>query len=198
MRRIIAFDRVSADGYFAATDGGLDWVVPEEEIDSSATKNLDATDTILFGRRTYQQFEGFWPKAVQSPASVDPHGTRRLSPELLALGKWIDDANKVVFSRTLKEVTWKNSRLLREIDPREIEAMKKRPGKDMMIFGSGSVVSELTKHGLIDEYHFVVGPVLLGSGQQMIRGVPGPSRLDLLDAKTYRSGNVVLRYARAS
>ena len=108
----------------------------------------------------------------------------------------LNEATKLVFSRTLKSVTWKNSRLVRELEPREIEAMKKQPGKDMIVFGSGSVVSQLTQHGLIDEYQFVVTPVLLGSGRSLISGVPTASKIDLLEARPQRSGNVMLRYAR--
>jgi dihydrofolate reductase len=104
----------------------------------------------------------------------------------------------LVFSRTLKDVTWRNSRLLHELDPHEVEAMKKRPGRDMMVFGSGSIVSQLTQHGLIDEYQFVVCPILLGSGQPLLSGMSKNSRLDLLETKRYQSGDVMLRYARAN
>jgi dihydrofolate reductase len=103
---------------------------------------------------------------------------------------------KFVFSKTLQDVTWQNSRLLRELDPREIETMKRQPGKDMMVFGSGSIVSQLTQHGLIDEYQFVVCPILLGSGQPLLRGVSKRLRLELLEAKTLPSGDVILRYVR--
>jgi dihydrofolate reductase len=105
---------------------------------------------------------------------------------------------KLVFSRTLKDVTWRNSRILHELDPREIETMKRQPGKDMIVFGSGSIVSQLTQHGLIDEYQFVVCPILLGSGQPLLSSVSKNSRLDLLEAKPYQSGDVMLRYARAN
>lgn len=197
MRRIVAFNRVSADGYFAAADGGLGWVVPEPELDRSAADNLGGADTILFGRRTYEMFESFWPHAVgDSDTARDPHAPGRVSPEMRALGIWINEATKIVFSRTRQDVTWRNSRLRPEFDPREIEALKGEPGKDIMIFGSGSIVSLLTRHGLIDEYRFVVGPVLLGSGRPLVGGVPESLRLDLLEAKAYPSGNVVLRYAR--
>jgi dihydrofolate reductase len=103
---------------------------------------------------------------------------------------------KLVFSRTMKDVTWRNSRLLRELDPREIETIKRQPGKDMIIFGSGSIVSQLTEQELIDEYQFAVCPVLLGSGQALLSGVSKRLPLDLLEAKPLPSGNVMLRYAR--
>ena len=197
MRRIVAFDRVSADGYFAGPDGNLDWTVPDQEIDKSAAGRLLGTGTILFGRRTYEQFEAFWPHVLDdSPTAPDPHAALRRSPELRAMAVWINEATKVVVSRTRKDVSWKNSRLLHEFDPGAIEAMKRQPGTDIMIFGSGSIVSQLTQHGLIDEYQFIVNPIVLGSGRQLVSGLSKSVRLDLQEAKQYPSGNVMLRYAR--
>lgn len=98
----------------------------------------------------------------------------------------------------MKDATWEPSRLLRELDPREIEAMKAQPGEDLIVFGSGSIVSELTRHGLIDEYQFAVCPVLLGSGRSLVRGVSKRLALDLPEAKRLPSGDVILRYARST
>lgn len=197
MRRIVTFNRVTADGYFAGPDGNLDWVVPDDEADKAGAEAIPGFDTILFGRRTYEQFAGFWPRAVDdSPAVPDPHGAGRRSGAMHAMAIWLNEATKFVFSRTLQDVMWRNSRLLHELDPREIAAMKMQPGKDMIVFGSGSVISQLTQHGLIDEYQFVVSPILLGSGRPLLAGVSKSLRLDLLEAKAYQSGNVMLRYAR--
>ncbi len=204
-RRIVTFNHVSADGYFSRPDGSLSWVVQDAELDRSVattieqSKRDEGNDTLLFGRRTYEQFEAFWPHALgDSPTSPDPHHAGRSSPEMRAMAVMLNEATKLVFSRSRQKVTWKNSRLLHEIDPREIEALKAQPGKDIMIFGSGSVVSQLTQRGLIDEYQFVVGPLVLGSGRQLITGVPQSLKLDLLEARAYPSGNVKLRYARSS
>src|SRR6185295_14776349 len=104
-------------------------------------------NTILFGRRTYDLFEAFWPHALDDSATApDPHMAGRRSEAVRGMAIWINEATKVVFSRTRKDVTWKNSRLFHEFDPSEIEALKRQPGKDMMIFGSGSIVSLLTQH----------------------------------------------------
>jgi len=196
LRRILAFDRVSADGYFAASDGGLDWVVQDEEVDREGAAGIPRVDTILFGRRTYEQFASFWPHvSPDAPTAPDPHGPRR-SKEILAFARILNEANKVVFSRTLPEATWRNSHLRRELDPREIQAMKDEPGKDMIIFGSGSIVSRLAEHGLIDEYQLVVSPVLLGSGRPLVSGLGQSVPLALLAVRQYPSGNVMLRYAR--
>src|SRR5437899_10500988 len=95
----------------------------------------------------------------------------------------------------MKDVTWRNSRVLRELDPREIEIMKGQPGKDLIVFGSGSIVSQLTHHGLIDEYQFVVCPVFLGDGRRLLEGVSKSVTLELLEARKHPSGDVSLRYA---
>jgi hypothetical protein len=81
MRKIVMFNRVTADGYFAGTDGSLDWVVPDEELDRAAGEGMPGTGTILFGRRTYESFERFWPHVVED--TPDPHDPERRSPEIL-------------------------------------------------------------------------------------------------------------------
>ena len=199
MRRIVMFNRVSADGFFAAADGNLDWIVRDEEVDRHGASGIPSTDTVILGRRTYEQFASFWPQVLDSPAPVDPHGPGGFSPELHAFARALTDMTKVVFSTTLKDVTcmWKNSRLQRDIDPDAIAAMKRQPGKDMIIFGSGSIVTQLTRHGLIDEYQIIVNPVLLGSGQPLLAGLSRTAALELLEARRFPSGNVMLRYARA-
>lgn len=185
MRRIVVFDRVSADGFFSSLDGRLDWVVPDEELDRAGAEAMPNADTILFGRRTYDMFESFWP-----------HATDDADPVRRAMARWINDATKLVFSRSRKDVSWQNSRLLHALDPRAIEALKKERGKDMMLFGSGSIVSQLTQHGLIDEYQLVVNPILLGSGRTLLAGVSKTTRLELAQARPSSAGNVLLRYVR--
>jgi len=195
MRRIVTFNRVTADGYFAGPDGNLDWVVPDKEIDKAGAEAIPGFDTILFGRRTYELFAAFWPHALDDSTAADPHDAGRRSPEMRAMAVGLNKMRKLVFSRTLKEVTWENSQVLRELHPGKIEAMKRQPGKDIIVFGSGSIVSQLTQHGLIDEYQFAVSPILLGSGRPLLNGSSKGLRLELLEAKAYHSGNIILRYA---
>lgn len=197
MRKIIAYDRVSADGYFSTPDGKLDWTVPDPEIErGAADSSAEGPGTMLFGRRTYDIFESFWPHAVDdSDSSPDPHRAGRRNPELRAMATYINAAEKIVFSRTKPEVTWNNARLARDIDAGEIEALKASPGRDIMLFGSGTVVSKLTELGLVDEYTLIVSPVLLGGGAPLVAGVPRHTKLALLEAKPSAAGNVLLRYA---
>jgi dihydrofolate reductase len=200
MRRIVMFNRVTADGYFAGPDGNLDWVVQDEALDKEAASASASPGigTILFGRRTYEIFEDFWRQFDDDGAATvpNPHVPGQVSQELRAMADFINGATKVVYSRTLEDVTWRNSRLLREFDPQEIEAMKSEPGKTIRVFGSGSVVSQLSEHGLIDEYQVVVNPILIGSGRPLLGEISLSSRLSLLEAKAYPSGNVKLRYER--
>lgn len=204
MRPLFMFNRISADGYFARPEGkshdDLSWVVPEDAIDKAGAAASAGVDTILFGRRTYDMFESFWPHALETAkaggAVEDPHGPGRTSPELRAMAEMINEANKIVYSRRRKEVTWNNSRLRSSFDPNEIREMKKSPGKGMIVFGSGSIVSLLAENDLIDEYQVVVSPLLLGNGEAFVSGIEKVTRLTLLEAKGYPSGNVMLRYRR--
>jgi len=192
------FNWVTADGYFAAPDGNLDWVVPDEEQAKMAAKDISGFDTVLFGRRTYEIFEAFWGHVVVDDAGTvpDPHHPGRRSSEHGAVAIALNNMSKMVFSRTIKEVTWRKSRLLRDFVPREIETKKRQPGKDIIVFGSGSLVSQLTQHGLIDEYQFGVCPILLGSSHSLLSCVSKSLQLELLEAKPLSSGDVMLRYGR--
>jgi dihydrofolate reductase len=190
-RKIIVFDHVSADGYFTASDAQLDWVVPEEALDKAAAGSLRGADAMLFGRKTYEMFASFWPHATDKA----PHGPQH-SPEIAAMARWINEATKIVVSTTLREVTWRGSRIERTLDRAAIEAITRAPGKDIMVFGSGSVASRLTELGLVDEYQLVIAPVLLGTGRPLVSGITKRTPLRLVEATPFPSGNVKLRYAR--
>jgi dihydrofolate reductase len=196
MRQIVLFNRISADGYFAGPHGELDFAVPDDELERDAVLSLPEADTILFGRKTYQSFEGFWRHALDDANTApDPHSEGHRSEGLRKMAVWINHAHKLVFSKKLSDVTWKNAQLLRSLEAQQVEALKREAGRGIMVFGSGSIASQLTQHRLVDEYVFVVSPVALGSGTTLLRDVSKSLRLRLLEAKSYASGNVRLRYA---
>ena len=197
-RRIVAFNNVSADGYFAAPNGNLDWVVEDQKMDEFVGEAVErgGTDTFLFGRKTYQMFASFWPHVLDdSDTAPDPHHPEHVSKDLRAMAEMLNETPKIVFSKSLKEATWANSRIIRTFDPKEIVKMKAERGQDMMIFGSGSITTELTRHGLIDEYLFAVSPILLGSGRNLVSGVPANLKLERRAEKRFPSGKVLLQYA---
>lgn len=198
MRRIHMFDRISADGYFGGPDGNLDWVVQDEALERDTMANRGNHDAMMFGRKTYEGFKSFWPSAVDaSPTSPAPHGPARRNEALKAMGEFIIRSTKYVFSHTLKDASWAGTEILGAFDPNKVEAIKRGPGGDILIFGSGSIASLLTAHGLIDEYTFIVSPFVLGDGQRAIRDVSANVKLTLEEVKPYPTGNVMLRYAKA-
>lgn len=185
MRKIIVFNLISLDGYFAGEDGDISWHNVDAEFNKFAIEQTSQFGGIIFGRTTYQIFEDFWPKAL-----VDP----KTSDDDRKIAQIINDTWKLVFSKTLKQVTWKNSNLFREIDPDEIKKWKQYPGKDMVIFGSGTIVQQFTNLGLIDEYKFLVNPVVLGKGKPMFANLKEKLNLKLIDTRTFKNGNVLLDY----
>src|SRR5947208_605791 len=197
MRRIVMFNWLTTDGYFSGPDGNLDWVVPDEEQAKAAARDIANCDTVLFGRRTYERFERFWRHADDDASTApDPHRPGQRSREHRTIAVALNEMTKLVFSRTLKDVTWKNARLLHELDPREIETMKSRPGKDMIVFGSGSIVSQLTQHGLIDEYRRneradVLQTIGCGMRDDDTKG-ERRDRLLKFDATVHRDQNIVV------
>ncbi len=114
-RRIVMFNWVTADGYFTASDGNLDWVVPDKEQAKAAAEGIPNFDTVLFGRRTYELFEGYWRHAVVDDSGTipDPHDPGRRSSEHGAIAVALNRMTKLVFSRTMTDAAWSNSRLLR-------------------------------------------------------------------------------------
>ncbi|HEY0250676.1 MAG TPA: dihydrofolate reductase family protein [Kofleriaceae bacterium] len=191
MRRIHMFQRVSADGYFSDPHGSIEWVTQDPDLDAEARTSMPEADAMMFGKTTYVGFKSFWPTATNAA----PHGPPRTSDAIAAMGTWINSMTKYVFSHSYKDDSWANTQLLGAFDPEKVEAIKRGPGKAIMIFGSGAITSLLTKHGLVDDYTFVLSPIVLGQGAHPIRDA-GRVDLELVEAKTFATGNVRLRYRK--
>jgi len=101
---------------------------------------------------------------------------------------------KIVFSSTLEKVTWNNSKIFKEVNPQEIKKLKQEPGKDIVIFGSGTIVQAMTNLNLIDEFRLMINPVILGQGKPMFKDMKDKVNLKLLNTKTFKNGNVLLFY----
>jgi dihydrofolate reductase len=109
----------------------------------------------------------------------------------------MNNLSKIVFSKTLEKVDWKNSRLVKGNITEEILKLKQQPGKDMVIYGSGSIVSALTQLCLIDEYQIFVNPIVIGSGKPLFKGLKNRLNLELIKTKTFNCGVVLLHYQHA-
>jgi len=199
MRRLVMFNRVTADGYFASEDGKLDWVIPDPEVDKLGATGTGEFDTVVLGRKTYEMFASFWPHIDEhSDTAPNPHDPRKVSKEMKEMGKMLNAATKLVFSSTLRNPTWQNTRILSRLDPVGFAAIKKGPGKDMIMFGSGTITSQLTEHGLIDEYQYIVSPIILGKGKKLIDNVSKSVKLELVDQKSFPTGTQLLKYVPAT
>ncbi len=184
MRKVIVSIYVTLDGFFAGPKGEIDWFVWDEETAKYSKDLLNAIDTVLFGRVTYELMASYWPTA--SPATEDP-----------VIIDAMNNLPKIVFSKTLEKVEWNNAKLVKGNIADEVAALKQQPGKDIVIYGSGSIVSTLTQLGLIDEYLIFVNPIVLGSGKPLFKGLKDRLSLKLLKTRTFRNGIVLLYYQPA-
>lgn len=187
MRKTVMMNNVSVDGYYAGPNGELhEWTVPDPAVNSAVHKMMHP-DTLLMGRLTYQMFVSYWPNVLNDVNASEE--SRTLAIELNAM-------RKVVFSTTLNDVSWENTTLVKGDIAGTVRQLKRRNGPDITIFGSGTIVRQLVAEGLLDEYIFIVAPVILGTGKSLFHDVKQP-KLSLLEAKKFKSGNLVLHYELA-
>lgn len=181
MRKILAFENVTLDGFMAGPNGEIDWAIRDDEVTEYSKEGNESTDTFLFGRVTYDMMASFWPTPMGK--STNP-----------VFAEALNNAPKIVFSRTLKKADWQNTEVVREITREKILALKQQLGKNMLIFGSGSLVDQLTKLGLIDEYQLMLNPVILGKGIPLFKDTTEKMNLTLIQTRTFKSGIVLLKY----
>ena len=184
MRKILVSNLMTIDGYFEGLNQDTSWFKTGNDFFDFAIKQLDEVDTILFGRTTYQQMAAFWPDAKADNAAM------------AAIRDKMNSLQKIVFSKTLKNAEWNNSRLITEHITEEVIKLKQQPGKDIVIFGSGTIVSELTHLKLIDEYRLVVVPVILGNGNPLFKSINERVDLKLINMKILDSGSIIIYYQR--
>jgi dihydrofolate reductase len=184
VRRIIASEGITLDGYFADPQGGIAWQALDEEFNAYSIELLDSVDTLLFGRVTYEQMTAWWPTSAGEGYS--PEIARRMN----AVAKLVVSSNEVGLS-------WNNARQLKEDLPKAVTQLKGEAGKDIAILGSGSVVAQLTDHGLIDEYRLTLNPVILGAGTGLFKDVRNQRKLKLVGTREFATGTMLLRYQPA-
>lgn len=184
MRRIVMFNWVSVDGFFAGPNGEMDWIVQDSEVNTALRESGGSSDTMLLGNDTYTMFENSWPHVAKDPKA--PEEMRKMADEVIRM-------TKVVFSNNRKEVTWANSKLFKGDLIEEARKLKRGEGTDIIIFGSGTIVQQLTNEGLIDEYFIAVTPVVLGTGKPLFKDVK-KCNLELVETRNFKSGNVLFHY----
>ena len=181
MRRIVAGLFISLDNVYESPDK---WHFPyfNDEMGEAVDKQMAASDAMLLGRVTYQEFASYWPN--QSSADVD-------------IADHMNNTPKFVVSSTLDSVEWQNSTLIKGDVAAELTKLKQQPGKDISIVGSGTLVRTLLRDGLLDELQLLVHPIVVGRGKRLFTDESGHKPLQLVDAKTFSTGVLALTYQPA-
>jgi dihydrofolate reductase len=187
MRRLIVFNHVTLDGYFADANNAMSWAQPgndDPEYAEFVRENASGGGELLFGRITYAMMASYWPTPI-----ADQH-----TPEV---ARGMNSMAKVVFSRTLEKADWNNTRLLKGDLVNEVRTLKAESGPGMCILGSGSIVAQLALENLIDEYQVMVDPVALGKGRSMFESIKAPLHLRVAKSRSFNNGKVFLSYEPA-
>jgi dihydrofolate reductase len=191
MRKIIVSEFVTLDGVMQAPGGpeedtssgfkhgGWSFKFRDDQVPKYKLDELAASDALLLGRKTYDIFAAYWPKAK----------------DVVGFGDKMNNMPKYVVSTTLKKVDWNNSRLIKTNVAEEARKLKQQPGKDILVYGSAKLVNTLLQHDLVDELRLMVHPVVLGSGRRLFDDhAETLEPLELAESKTFPSGIVLLSY----
>jgi dihydrofolate reductase len=180
MRKIVAGLFISLDGVIEAPE---QWHFPyfNDEMSEAVASQMAAADTMLLGRRTYEEFAGYWANQGSEVELADQ----------------INGAQKLVASTTLQSVEWQNSTLIRGDVAQELRRIKQEPGRDISITGSATLVRSLLRDGLIDELRLLVHPIVVGSGKRLFEDGGERVPLKLVESKTFSTGVLYLTYAPA-
>jgi dihydrofolate reductase len=182
MAKLVSFLTLTLDGYFGSKDGTLDWSHKndDEEFREFVSGNARGGGALLFGRITYEMMVSYWPTEQAKKAMPD-------------VAKGMNEHPKFVVSRTLTKSDWNNTKVLNGDLSTEIQKLKKE-ANHITILGSGSVLTQLADADLVDEFHFVVSPILLGSGRTAFQGMKKPLDLRLVSTRTFKNGNIFSSY----
>jgi len=182
MRKLIVFNSVSLDGYFTDRQGDMSWAHKQDkEWNDFVAGNASGEGELVFGRVTYEMMASYWP-------------TSQARKDAPAVAGKMNDAPKIVFSRKMKKAAWKNTRLIGGDIAAETRKLKAERGPLMVLMGSGTIVSQLTRARLIDEYQLVVNPIVLGDGKTLFEGAEEKMGLKLVKTRAFGNGNVLLCY----
>lgn len=181
MREIVAVEFVSVDGVAEAPEK---WTTPflDDEVGQAMQSGMDASDAMLLGRRTYEDFVAYWPDKT---AQDDPYAD------------YINATQKFVVSRTLKSVEWRNSTLITGDVVEELTTLKQQPGKNLTIVGSPTLMRSLLRDRLLDRLDLLVFPIVVGAGKRLFEEGIGELPLNLVDSRAFKTGVVSLAYAPA-
>lgn len=177
----------SFDGFVAGPNGEIDWICVDDQLFDYIVKLTDQADTAMYGRVTYQIMDSYWPTAGDRPNA---------SKHDIVHSRWYNSTAKVVVSNTMKADSFANIQIIGDNLVEQVQKLKQRPGKNILIFGSPSASHSLMQHNLIDEYWLFVNPILLGTGIPLFKNINNKINLKLLESKIFSSGVIEVHYER--
>lgn len=185
MRKIIVTMWTTLDGFVAGPDDEMDWLRLDDDVQTYEIDLVSAADTLLLGRVTFNDFAGYWPRVARNSAE---------QPASSRYAQILDGMEKIAVSGSGQLTEWENTRRWPSVDTDTVLDLKNSPGRDVIVYGSLSLVNTLTELGLVDEFHLLVHPVLLRDGKPLLR--PGKPLVDLqhLSTRMFPSGVAFTRY----
>lgn len=176
--------QMTLDGFVEGPNGEMDWLLGGEEIWQEMFKDIQSVDTYMLGSGAYPGYSTYWRSVLTNPSS----DKNELTYAMIA-----DGSPHIVFSKSIKTVDWRNTRIA--TDPqKEIEALKKQPGKDIVIWGGASLAASCISQGLVDRYRITLNPIILGGGKSLFSAVAHRQKLKLLEVRPMSSGMTILWY----
>lgn len=188
MRRLVSFMHVSLDGFVAGPNGEMNWIKVDEEIFDYVAQRINAADTAMYGRVTWEMMEGYWPTAADKP-NASKHDIEHSA--------WYKKVDKVVLSKTMQGQQRPNTIIISDDIEHRVKALKQQAGTEILIFGSPGASHALMHYGLIDEFWVFVNPILVGKGIPLFKNIQQVTELKLVATKTFASGVVFLHYEKS-
>jgi dihydrofolate reductase len=179
MGKLTAFNFLTLDGYYKDANNDISWHQHGAEENEYSANSLKADSILLFGRTTFEMMRSFWP----TPMALETNPV---------VAKGMNSAEKIVFSHTLKNAGWDNTRIVSNDMAGEVKKLKQTSAKDMAILGSGTIITQLAEEGLIDSYQLMFDPVAIGNGTPVFKNIKHQLNLKLTDTRVFKQSGVVL------
>lgn len=187
MRKIIQFNHISLDGFVAGPNGELDWAHVDQELFDWAAERTHGSDSAIYGRKTFELMEGYWPTAGNNP---------KANQFTIDHSKWYSEITKIVLSNTMKSDPSRKIHVIGKDLARDMSEIKNGKGKEILIFGSPSAGQALAELGLVDGYWLFINPIVLGKGMPLFKGQKDMTKLKLQSTHVFSSGVVVVSYEK--
>ena len=187
MRKIVLLEHVSIDGFTTDANGSMDWIYVDEDIFDIAKAETDKADTALYGRKTFELMDGYWPEAGNKP-DASKHDKEHST--------WYNNVEKIVISKSMDDDDAKKLKVISHKIAEQICKLKQQDGKNILMLSSATAAQELMKYYLVDEYYLFINPVILGNGIPLFTDAAQQTKFKLVESKIFNEGVVMMHYEK--